>query len=101
MGGGNRDMKTVESVKDRLERGLHILDRILLRRALEGSPTLGWGIERAIVDRELRELEEECLQNPPFPPVAGWVIREDFLRRSEESRRHKEMPEPPEELSEY
>jgi len=29
------------------------------RRVKEGSPRLGWAIERAIVDRELRELEEE------------------------------------------
>ncbi len=94
-------MKTEESVKSRLERGLQVLDRILLRRALEGVPTLGWGIEKAIVDRELRELEEEYIQNPPFPPVAGWVIRDDFLRRDVGLRRHEQVPGPPEEPYEY
>lgn len=69
-----------ESTKARLERGFHILQRILLRRAMEGSATIGWGVERAIIDRELRELEEQCRQEFAVPPMAGWIIRDDVTR---------------------
>jgi hypothetical protein len=78
---GGRSMKTAESSKARLERGFHILQRILLRRALEGSTMIGWGVERAIVDRELQELEDDLRQHPIVPPMAGWIIRDNIPRR--------------------
>ncbi len=58
-------MKDTQTIKDRLETGYHVLQTVLLYRARTGSPGLGWGIERAIVDRELDELESELRTNPP------------------------------------
>jgi len=52
-------------MKDRLETGYHVLQTVLLYRSRTGSPGLGWGIERAIVDRELDELESDLLASPP------------------------------------
>jgi hypothetical protein len=61
----------VQTTKGRLESGFQILDMILLRRRLEDCPTLGLDMERAIIDRELRELEEDLRFNPPFQPGEG------------------------------
>jgi hypothetical protein len=80
-------MKTAESSKARLERGFQLLQRILLRRVLEGSPTIGWGVEKAIVDRELQDLEEDLRQHPITPPMAGWIIRDNIQRRGSISTR--------------
>jgi hypothetical protein len=63
------------AIRERLERGFAILEMIQRRRIQEGSPKLGWAIERAVVDRELRELEGDSLCGPvpevclplPFP----------------------------------
>lgn len=57
-----------QAIKERLESGSRILENILLRRILMGSSGLGLGIERAIVNRELRELEEDLKLNPPVLP---------------------------------
>ena len=51
-------------IRERLERGFAILQMIQRRRIQEGSPKLGWAIERAIVDRELRELEGDSSCGP-------------------------------------
>ncbi|MCL4853119.1 MAG: hypothetical protein KJZ78_17300 [Bryobacteraceae bacterium] len=45
------------TLKQRLEIGAAILDRMERRRSELNSPALGSGIEKLIVDRELRELE--------------------------------------------
>lgn len=45
------------TLKQRLEIGAAILDRMERRRCELNSPALGSGIEKLIVDRELRELE--------------------------------------------
>jgi len=54
-----------QTVKERLETGYHVLQTVLVYRSRIGSSGLGWGIERAIVDRELEELEEDLRANPP------------------------------------
>ena len=59
----NKNTKPEPTAKERLESGCRILENILLRRILTGSPGLGSGIERAIVNRELRELEEDLRRN--------------------------------------
>ncbi len=45
------------TLKQRLEIGAAILDRMERRRRELNSPALGSGIEKLIIDRELRELE--------------------------------------------
>ena len=59
-------IKTEESstTRERLESGCRMLEQILRRRLLDNSPGVGWAIERAIVDRELRDLEEDLRLNP-------------------------------------
>ena len=54
-----------ETAKERLETGYHVLQTVLVYRSRTGSPGLGWGIERAIVDRELDDLEADIQANPP------------------------------------
>ena len=45
-------------LKARLERGMEVLESLRRRRIRRGSPSLGSAIERAIVQRELDELDE-------------------------------------------
>ncbi len=54
-----------QTAKERLETGFNVLQTVLVYRSRTGSAGLGWGIERAIVDRELDELEEDLRVNPP------------------------------------
>lgn len=53
------------TTRERLEVGFQIIQTILRKRRETGSPSLGWAIERAIVHRELNELEQDLLLNPP------------------------------------
>ena len=52
------------TTKDRLERGVRVLTVLDERRTETGNASLGAGIERFIVSREMRDLEEEILADP-------------------------------------
>ncbi len=56
-----------QTAKERLESGFKVLETLLLYRVLTGSPNLGWGIERSIVDRELQDLEGDSWLKPTHP----------------------------------
>jgi hypothetical protein len=66
--------KRTTTIRKRLEREFGILETILLRRFIEDSPGLGSGIEKVIVDRELRELEQDYMADPPFRSPAERII---------------------------
>lgn len=66
-GNVTRDQK----LKARLESGSRLLQIIELKRRARGCPKLGWAIEQRIIDRELRELEEDFRQNPPVLVAVG------------------------------
>ena len=51
-------------VSERLTRGAAVLKLLERRRIETGLPDLGTSIERSVISRELRELEEEILRNP-------------------------------------
>lgn len=48
----------------RLARAVSILATIESRRRMVGAPGVGANIERMLVDRELRELEEDIARDP-------------------------------------
>jgi hypothetical protein len=54
------------ATKERLDSGFRLLRTILMRRQMTGAAGYGWAIERTVVDRELRELEED-FRSHPFP----------------------------------
>jgi hypothetical protein len=54
-------------LKERLERGAALLEFIDRRREETRCPKIAASIERAVVDRELRELEEEMRRLPATP----------------------------------
>ncbi len=64
-----------QTLRARLESGFSLLQTIELKRRLRGCPGLGWAIEQRIIDRELRELEEDL--SAPFQEVPS-VTRTPF-----------------------
>ena len=77
-----------QSVKERLQSNALILEGILSYRRLAKSPGFGWGIERALVGRELTELEEDIKLNPSRPaPAAVGALRNLGTGGSQERRR--------------
>lgn len=50
---------------------MEVLESLRRRRIRRGSPSLGSAIERAIVQRELDELEADLLLFPPVPSVGN------------------------------
>jgi hypothetical protein len=72
-------MKYSDDIHRRLETGARILEIISRRRMETGCRRLGWAIERALVDWELEELEDDLLQDPPStadkPAVTGKRVR--------------------------
>ena len=50
--------------RERLVKGMEILQKLEGRRAEELAPGLGASIEREILNRELRELELDILADP-------------------------------------
>ncbi len=56
-----------QTLRARLESGFSLLQTIESKRRLRGCPGLGWAIEQHIIDRELRELEENL--SVPFQDV--------------------------------
>jgi len=58
---------------NRLELCAAILSIIEQKRAETGDESLGWSIERVVLDTQFQELEQELLENPGA--VAPWLIR--------------------------
>lgn len=54
----------MRSVKDRLEQGVATLETLERRRAQMRTPTLGQDMEWSLIERELREIEEDILSDP-------------------------------------
>jgi hypothetical protein len=68
----------MSSTSDRLELCEAILDLIEQKRAVTGDETLAASIERAVVESQIKELENEIFDNPGA--IEPWLIR---LRRGE------------------
>ena len=66
------------STTDRLELCEAVLELIEKKRAECGDETLGASIERAVLESQMRELENEIFDNPGA--IEPWLIR---LRRGE------------------
>ena len=49
---------------------LALIDR---KRFETGDPNFGTGVERLVIDRQIRELESEILDNPG--PIEPWLVR--------------------------
>jgi len=65
-----KEIRGIRATKERLEAGFALLEMIRLRRELEGDPGLATGMESAIVRRELLDLEEDLVLEPPsFSPA--------------------------------
>ena len=63
---------------DRLDLCGAILDLIERKRAETGDETLGASIERAVLESQMKELENEIFENPGA--IEPWLIR---VRRGE------------------
>jgi hypothetical protein len=50
-----------------------ILSFIARKRVETGDATLGTGVERLVIDRQIRELEREVLDNPGA--IEPWLVR--------------------------
>jgi hypothetical protein len=69
----------MSNAADRLKLGEAVLALIEKKRAETGDESLGSGIERAILDMQIQELEADILEDPGA--IAPWLIR----RRREDS----------------
>jgi len=54
----------MNATRDRLQRGVATLESLARRRKETKSPLFGYDTERAIIDRELRELEADIAAHP-------------------------------------
>jgi hypothetical protein len=52
----------MKRLKERLERGVVLLDIIERSRQITGDPNIGSNIERMLIDRVIRDLEYDRLQ---------------------------------------
>lgn len=68
----------MSSTTDRLDLCEAILDLIERKRAETGDETLGASIERAVLESQMKELENEILEDPGA--IEPWLIR---IRRGE------------------
>ncbi|MFN0166049.1 MAG: hypothetical protein ACKV22_06425 [Bryobacteraceae bacterium] len=59
------------STRERLETAKAIVDRLDDRRREKGDSLLGIAIDRRLIDRELRDLAEEWILNPPTDSPAS------------------------------
>jgi len=64
----DRQAKHVLTSKERLEIGFNILELVRQRRLSSGDPGVGWAIECRVLERELRDLEEDLRQDPLLRP---------------------------------
>ncbi len=63
---------------DRLDLCEAVLEVIERKRAETGDETLGASIERAVLESQMKELENEILENPGA--IEPWLVR---VRRGE------------------
>jgi hypothetical protein len=63
----------MSNAKDRLELYEAIVALIEHKRAETNDPTLAAAVERAVLDSQFRELEDEILDNPGA--IEPWLIR--------------------------
>ena len=68
----------MSTTTDRLELCEAILDLIERKRAVTGDESVGASIERAVLESQMKELENEIFENPGA--IEPWLIR---LRRGE------------------
>jgi len=68
----------MSTTTDRLELCEAILDLIEQKRAATGDETLAASIERAVLESQIKDLENEIFENPGA--IEPWLIR---LRRGE------------------
>ena len=68
----------MSTTTDRLELCEAILDLIEQKRAVTGDESLGASIERAVLESQMKELENDIFENPGA--IEPWLIR---LRRAE------------------
>lgn len=54
----------MRSVKERLEQSVATLGTLERRRQQMRTPTLGQDMEWSLIERELREIEEDILEDP-------------------------------------
>jgi len=63
----------MSNAADRLKLGEAVLALIEKTRAETGDDSLGSGVERAVLDMQIQDLEAEILENPgAFEP---WLVR--------------------------
>jgi hypothetical protein len=72
---GENGNELAETTAARLQTGYLLLRTIQILRAENNMPGYGWAVERAIVNRELSELEEDLRLNPPFPGRRQAAVR--------------------------
>jgi hypothetical protein len=63
----------MSNAADRLKLGEAVLALIERTRAETGDEALGTGIERAVLDMQVQELEADILEDPGA--IAPWLIR--------------------------
>ena len=63
---GKNGNEQAETTAARLQTGYLLLRSIQILRAENSLPGYGWAVERAIVNRELSELEEDLRRDPAF-----------------------------------
>lgn len=63
----------MSNAKDRLKLSEEIMELIEKKRAETGDESLGASIERAVLESQFRELEDEILENPGA--IEPWLIR--------------------------
>ncbi|MEO8593839.1 MAG: hypothetical protein ABI759_11005 [Candidatus Solibacter sp.] len=63
----------MSNTADRVKLAEAVLALIEQKRQETGDPSLGYAIERAVVDTQFQELESEILENPGA--IEPWLIR--------------------------
>jgi hypothetical protein len=63
----------MESIKERLERGVSILEGLERKRRKTNLPLFGCDVECLIVTQELREIENDIFRDPG--PLERWLVR--------------------------
>ena len=63
----------MSNIRDRLQLFEQILSLIERKRAETSDELLGVSIERAVLDTQVQELEQEILENPGA--IEPWLIR--------------------------
>ena len=75
----------MSAIKERLEKGVAILDRLDQKRRETRSPRWGYDTEYLIVSQELRQIENDVLNEPcdPAPGVVPVPVRRSSGTRNQ------------------